>query len=489
MKTKLLYGLVIFGLFLTACTAEEGEEPNQVVDDTNEDGQTAVDDLDHDADIEKLKTEAHKMATTTLRDLIDTYGYAKDFAEFYANKYETGVIYAELIDFNQDGVDELFVLLKGSSYIPSELAHRETDNYSIEIWGQNGDSYAPFYSRNVKMDNCSACDLSVGLIEFKDGTYGYYESSAQTAQGTSVSEETIHFVSSILEFEKTVFTATQNSNGEKHYKIDGETIAEEAFATQRELYNGNAKPIIESLLGEKSFAFEGDSSAGIIGNLFDKVAYVFDDVSEIGSEVEPSTVQTAAERVVQIENLQLDHPEFAEQAITYAILYEDVEADLPPYEFFSVVSEETIAAKVEEVFGVALDTSNLSFPKPSEDITNHIVAYEDGAFYIVPTDFSRKNVVRTVEKAWAVTDDTYYIVVSDIEFDAMGYYTVAEDGHGDINQFIKKPLEEWSNEARKWAVSDVRRYLVVKMVDGRPTFKYIGSYPLSIEEIQRLSSF
>ena len=487
MKTKLLYGLIIFGLFLTACSAEE-EEPNQVVDDTNEDGNTAVDDLDHDANIEILKTEAHKMATTTLRDIIDTYGYAKDFAEFYANMYETGIVYAELIDFNQDGVDELFVLLKGSSYIPSVLAHRQTDNYSIEIWGHNGDSYTPFYSRNVKMDDCSACDLSVGLIEFKDGTYGYYESSTQTAQGTTVSEETIHFVSSILDFEKTVFTATQDSNGGEHYKVDGESIGEEAFITQRELYNGNALPVIESFFGSKSFAFEGDSSAGIVANLFDKVAYVFDDISEIGTEVEPSIVQTAAERVIQIGNLQLDHPEFAEQAITYVILYEDVEADLPPYEFFTVVSEDAVAAKVEEVFGVTLVTSNLSFPKPSDDITNHIVAYEDGAFYIVPTDFSRKNVVRTVEKAWAVTDDTYYIVLSDIEFDAMGYYTVAEDGNGDLDQFLKKPLEEWPNETRKWAVSDVRRYLVIKMVDGRPTFKYIGSYPLSIEEIQRLSS-
>ena len=72
MKTKLLYGLVIFGLFLTACTAEEEDEPSQVVDDTNEDGQTAVDDLDDDANIEKRKTEAHKMAMTTLRDSVTT---------------------------------------------------------------------------------------------------------------------------------------------------------------------------------------------------------------------------------------------------------------------------------------------------------------------------------------------------------------------------------------------------------------------------------
>ncbi len=452
------------------------EKPVQLVDNTNEQDET--NEHEQNKKVEALKKDAHKMAASTLHDLVDNYGYVKDLAEFYTSKYETGVVYAELIDFNKDGVNELFVLLKGSSYIPSPMPHRETDGYSIEIWGHNTEAYVPIYTRNVAIDNCSACDLSVGLIEFEDGTYGYYESTVQTLHGNTFNEETIYFIGSILEFEKNVFKSTNSST--KLYEINGETIAEETFITKRALYNGNVKPIIESDSGTKSFAFIGDSSAGIVAAIYDQVADAFDNINELGTEVESWTVQEESERVLQIFDVRADSARYANQMVAYVILYENVEADLPAQNIFTVVSEEVIANKVEEVFGVKLDTSKLMLPKPTDDITNHLVAYENGAFYIVPTDYPSKTVIRTVKQAWKVANDSYYMVVSDIELDRSGYYE-------EIDRFMNDSIETWPIEARKWAVSDVRRYLLVKMVDGRPTVKYIGGFPLTLDEIQLLS--
>ena len=479
VKKWLLFSFFIVVLFLAACS-EGVEDSNQLVENENEQGESNGGEREQDDNIEELQVEAHIMAAYTLQELVRDYGYVPDLTEFYISNYEFGVVYAELVDFNQDGADELFVIVKGSSYLPSSLDYRETDGYFIEIWGTSGESYLPIYSRNVAMDECSACDLSVGLIEFKDGTYGYYESTAQTAQGTTVSEETIYFIGSTFNFETTVF-----KSGTGGYEIDGESIAEEAFTAQRELYNGNVKPIIESNFGTKSFVFDGDSSAGIVANIYDQVAYAFDDIAEFGTEVEPWTVQAESERVLNLFDVRTDSPDYFDRMVEYVILYEDVEADLPSHDIFLVVSESTIADKVEDVFGVALDTSKLTLPKPSEDIINHLVAYEDGAFYIVPTGFSMTTIIRTVEKAWEVADDTYYMIVSDIEFDEFAYYNVNEDAsYEEIDSFLYEPIETWPIEARKWAVSDVRRYLLVQMVDGRATIKFIGGYPLSIEEIQ-----
>lgn len=483
MKKRFSFFLVI--IFLAACSAFE-DKPNQLEENANEQSETNENEQIHDENIKALKIDAHKMAASTLRDIVDYYGYLHDLAEFYTNKYETGVVYAELIDLNKDGVDELFVLLKGSSYIPSPMPHRETDDYSIEIWGHNGESYVPIYTRNVPIDNCSDCDLSVGLIEFKDGTYGYYESTVQTAHGTTFNEETIYFIGSIIELEKTVFKSTNSTMNS--YEIDGESIAEEEFIAQRERYNGNVKPIIESDFGTKSFAFKGDSSARIVANIYDQVTHVFDNINDIGTEIEPWTVQDQSERVLQLFDVRTDSPHYMNQMVAYVILYEGIEADLPMHDIFSVVSEGVVAQKVEEVFGIVLDTSKLTLPKPSDDITNYLVAYDDGAFYIVPTDFSSPKVIRTVEEAWEVADDTYYMVVSDNEFYEMAYYTVDEGAtYEEIDSFLSKPIETWPEEARKAAVSNVRRYLLVKMVDGRATIKYIGGYPLSLDEIQRFS--
>ena len=480
MKKYLRIIALLSTLLLAACSETE-DVPKEIVTDEDGAGRGEITkDEPRDITEEEVK-ESHLMAGYTLSNIVDSYGYVSDLADFYLSEYDSGLVYAKLIDFNKDGIDELFVLLKANTYISSSMSHRETDGYVIEIWGDDGESYSPFYARTVEIDKCSACDLSVGFLEFDDGSYGYYESSAQAVQGTTYSNETIYYMKDYTSFEKTVFKSAYNEK--VTYEIDGEALEEEEFKGQRELYNGTDIPIIEGYFGTKSFVHGADSSAAVVKAIFEQIEYAFDDAGADATKVDPASVQAYAERVLTINHLRTNSAHDMERMITYVILYEDVEADLPSYDYFLVISEQAIAAKVKEVFGVELDLSETNLPDPDDDIGFFLVGYRDGAFYITPTGFNSPKVIRTVEKAWEVAEDTYYMTVSDIEFDVMTYYTASDAADEEMNLFIDQPITKWPAEARKNAVSDIRRYILVKLVDGQPTVKYIGYSPLTMDEI------
>jgi hypothetical protein len=471
---------LLSALLLAACSETE-DVPKEIVTDEDGAGRGEIT-KDEPRDITEEVKESHLMAGYTLSNIVDTYGYVSDLADFYLSKYDAGLVYAKLVDFNKDGIDELFVLFKANTYISSSMSHRETGGYVIEIWGDDGESYSPFYARTVEIDKCSACDLSVGFLEFDDGSYGYYESSAQAVQGTTYSNETIYYMKDYTSFEKTVFKSAYNEK--ITYEIDGEALEEEEFKAQRELYNGTDIPIIEGYFGTKSFVHGAESSAAIVNAIYKEIDYAFNDVGADAAKVDPASVQAYAERILKIDHVRANSAHYMEQMITYAILYEGLEADLPSYKYFLAVSEQAVAAKVKEVFGVELDLSETNLPDPDDDVGFFLISYRDGAFYITPTDFYSPTVIRrTVEKAWKVEEDMYYMVVSDIKFDLMTYSTASDAAYEEMNHFIDQPITKWPAEARKNAVSDIRRYILVKLVDGQPTVKYIGYSPLTMDEI------
>lgn len=474
MKRLVKISLLMIVMLLVACK-EDTNEPKPI------DGKDDIDIIDDTEDeaFEERKADADFMAASTLFELERMFGYLPDYTDFYENEYNTGIAYAQLVDFNQDKINELVVLYKWTGVYDSY----EEDKYIMAIYGDTGESYTTIYERDIPIDECMACDLSLGLIEFKDGTYGFYESAVQTAQGVTFSNETIYFVTD--EFnrtDKTLFTAAYGET--TTYEIDGEEIAEEEFEAQRELYNGNVTPILDSYFGTKSFAFELGSSAQRVAAILDEVMYVYGDINEIGEEIDAATVQSFVERGANAEYIDTNVYEHQLRMISYVMLYEDLEADLPSYEYYTVMSEQLVRDKVQEVFGVDLDLSNLYIPDPfEEDVVNvnRLYGYHDQAFYIVPTDFNSETIIRTAERAWKIGEDLYYIEVSDIQFDDMGYWDTSYEV---IDGFINQPYEQWPMEAKKWAVSGVRNYLLVQLVDGSPRLKVVNSGPMFIDLIK-----
>ena len=54
--------------------------------------------------------------------------------EFYAIDYATGVTYAELIDFNHDGTEELALIVGDSAKVDPSVSHTGGDAYRLEVW-------------------------------------------------------------------------------------------------------------------------------------------------------------------------------------------------------------------------------------------------------------------------------------------------------------------------------------------------------------------
>ena len=477
MRKLMKISLLMIIMLLVACS-EDSNEPKQVVE--NNETETGITDDTEEKAFEERKADADFMAASTLLGLEHMFGYLPDYTDFYENEYNTGIAYAQLVDFNQDKINELVVLYKWTGAYDSY----EEDKYIMAIYGDTGESYTTIYEKDIEIDECMACDLSFGLIEFKDGTYGFYESAVQTAQGVTFSNKTIYFVTD--EFNRTDKVLFTGAYGETTtYEIDGEEVAEEVFEAQRELYNGNVTPILDSWFGTKSFAFELGSGAQRVAAILDDVMYVYGDINEIGEEIDAATVQSFVERGANAEYIiGTNIYEHQLRMISYVMLYEDLEADLPSYEYYAVMSEQLVRDKVQEVFGVDLDLSKVYIPDPfEEDVVNanRLYGYHDQAFYIVPTDFNSETIIRTAERAWKIGEDLYYIEVSDIQFDAMGYWDTSYEV---IDDFIDQPYDQWPMEAKKWAVSGVRNYLLVQLVDGSPKLKVVNAGPMFIDYIK-----
>jgi len=77
-----------------------------------------------------------------LSEAVETIGYTYDMQTFAENEYNQGVLYSELIDFDNDGVQEVYAFMKGVDYPLSAYTHRNKDNYIQEVWtgNTNGES-------------------------------------------------------------------------------------------------------------------------------------------------------------------------------------------------------------------------------------------------------------------------------------------------------------------------------------------------------------
>ena len=116
----------------------------------------------------------------------------------------------------------------------------------------------------------------------------------------------------------------------------------------------------------------------------------------------------------------------------------------------------------------------------SEDF--ELVRYQNGKFYVLPTDLYFHYVIRSVQRAVEVKDNLYYAVVHDTEFDEMGYMMVTEENARD---FVESPFEEWPENARLFTTTSIQRYMLFKVVNGEVQLYYIGNEPLSLGAIQQ----
>ncbi|MFP3919116.1 hypothetical protein U5N28_15030, partial [Lysinibacillus telephonicus] len=98
---------------------------------------------EHNDLLKNVQTELHnvedliaqnKQLATILLDIYENYGVVSPNHSYHESEYSTGVVYTELIDFNNDEKKELYILFKSNDYQKDEIEHRNQNGYIEEVW-------------------------------------------------------------------------------------------------------------------------------------------------------------------------------------------------------------------------------------------------------------------------------------------------------------------------------------------------------------------
>lgn len=142
--------MLLLFLLLVGCTNKETKQENK---------EPAVDEEVKEESGEKEKDLINENIANVLKEIRDHYGFITDKIGFYdIEEFETDFIHGQIVDFNDDHSKELVILFKSSNKIDSILENRNANN-------------------------CSACDVSVGLIQYKEENYGIVISTNQILNG------------------------------------------------------------------------------------------------------------------------------------------------------------------------------------------------------------------------------------------------------------------------------------------------------------------
>lgn len=159
------------------------------------------------------------------------------------------------------------------------------------------------------------------------------------------------------------------------------------------------------------------------------------------------------------------------------IVFSDVPSTLNEENYTSMYKRSDLEAAIEEQFGVKLDLTQGTFAHPSEQMSS-VLTYADDTFYMAATDFYRADIKREFDEVVEVKENVYYVEMTDHEFEGMGY--------GDYEfDFQSTPIDQMPADAEPYLTRDIKRFAVVKIVDGEPKLQYIGLEPLAEAQIEK----
>lgn len=421
-----------------------------------------------------------------LSEAVETLGYTYDMQTFAENEYNRGVLYSELVDFDNDGVHEVYAFMKGTDYPVSAYTHRNKDNYIQEIWtgNANGESAILSFSSEVDQLVCSACDMNVSLVKGQDGRTFIKMFSNQTSQGITVDKTWIYAKepnNSAMELAITGFTI-DNNEGAIDYILNGKETDQATYDTAFTPYAGEERSILISNFSEKKYGFDYTSPASNVGKVLAALAPSVNSI--VGQEelLEKNKREEIIKALDEFSTTRRIH-HHASEVVQFLVL--DVIQKYNLDHEYSDMGEmvfdgATVKAKYKETFGVDLDIENMNFPSRE---SQSIIAYEAGEFYIYPTGFYFDAIDRHFQDVYKVRDDLYYVTILDNEFNNTEY-SLSKDTNITAEEMFAKDIAGWPKEARIWLKPEIQRYAVVKYMDGAPKVQYMGAQNLTDQQIE-----
>jgi hypothetical protein len=226
-------------------------------------------------------------------DIINEYGIGTE--DFTAGG--AGLAYAELIDFDKNGVSELFLIYSGGSY-----------DYTLEVWGYGNNKASLIYSTSDQNRGLVG-DLKVSLLTTKTAAYINYTSTYSSGRGDEPYENQYFEDHSIWALADNKFTETvslgylteESSEGDNQRvtytlkeKNEEQKISSEIYDQWLGKYEiAKGKTIIGSSAGSKAYHFDISNNKKTIDNFVKKLKSGLspETLAKINKQLKKPTIQ------------------------------------------------------------------------------------------------------------------------------------------------------------------------------------------------------
>lgn len=434
-------------------------------------------------------TEAEIKHKQQLLDVLEGvaygFGVVPDRSSFSDSRY--GLAHAELVDVNQDGQDELYMLFRGSPHHKDELDHRNQDGYTLEIWQANPktEQAALLHHDFINLDSVAPTDMSISFVTTGKGEVLLKNSYFQSDEQENFDKST-YYAYRDGTFEQ-VLAAYHGAGEQEEYRLDDKKVDRETFKQRMKDVEGEEVAIVKSEEGEKTFAFETADISGNIGSVFSDLTERFNTTFENGkepSEEEMAKIEEGMSGLKYSGKIDQRNPETYEPIITSMIVTGDVPQDGGNLDYFMGYKEETVAKQIKALHNIDLDGAALGLPSPQKLDNTTLLHYGNGVFYVPPSDFHNQHATREVTAATKVADDMYFVTFRDAFFDLMGYTDATQDDSFDPDKYENVPVTGWPKEAQDYISNGIPGYAVVKLVDGKVQIPYMGYRNLTEAELE-----
>ena len=420
-----------------------------------------------------------------LEQIAQRLGTMPNNTSYYSHGF--GLVHADLIDLDQDGQNEMYVLLKGSPYFEEGLSHRNQGSYIFEIWAANdkAEEAQLLFNEAINLESSYASDLSISFVKSNDGELFVKSNHFQISEGTNYDESTYYAYrngtfSRVLE--------SYQAYGEiDEQRLDTAQVDLQTFEAKMKEYEGEEIFVVESSAGEKTFGFDTANISGQIGDVFTALTEGFNTLltdGEDASSEDFEQIQTGMKDYTFYRTMDKRDASTYTSVINGLILYRKVEQDGGNLDYFAGYTEAQIAEKMKQLFDIDLDATKLSLPSPNNPSQKELLHYENGVFYMPPTDGYGDFTMRDVTAAKKVADNTYLVTFTDAFFDLMGYHDANDESQFDPSKFKNTPITEWPEDTQEFITTGIPSYAVVKLVDGIMQLHYMGYRNLTEQELK-----
>lgn len=501
---KIAWVALLLSLFsIYGCAADITNSSEQTSNKQVENEQdVAADRSANERAVKQEQVQANKQLQDVLIGYMNDLGFVNNRHSFYRSEYGArGLVYAELIDFDQNGQEELYVLFQTVNEADDNQELSDSGGYVHEVWqATDANEAALIHYGYIPIENCFSCGTSFSFHEMEDGRILLQEATEYyDEEDDSLAIFTDKFYE-LVDGEFIVNTFETNTKEPITSSFNGQVIGtDEAYLEARKPFEIDGRFIVENEYGIYSFGFDTESSAQHISNVLRSLNETNNTLAVNGKEIEPDEIQEAAQILNGLTNVDVNNPALHTEMLRFVLEnhYYDWVEDGPEIEsegdlgYYPGYSEQQVMAQFERYFGIPLNMDNIDYVNFDDASSFDKITYQDGAFYNFSDGEYYPRIVRSVTKAYEIAADTFYVEMVDNEFEKFMFrgnfeeFMFWADDDYLPEDYVFKPIETWPNDMPDYAITGIQRYAVIKMVDGHPTFRYIGYQNLTDEELAR----